>query len=81
MTARNGNGETDHGKPVMRPMPQEGVYPFVKFCQWLECSLGELRARFLELGVPIHNETADMAVLLAAIERLKQDDDETKDEP
>ncbi len=71
MTGTNGNGETDHGKPPMQPMPQEGVYSLHKLCLWLECPMAELKARFAELGVPIHNETADMSDLLAAIERVK----------
>jgi hypothetical protein len=62
----------------MSPMPQDGVYPLVKFCQWLECPMDELKARFAELGVPIHNETADMADLLAAIER--ESDGQTEEE-
>lgn len=77
----NSNGKS-HGEndiPPMQPMPQEGVYPLHKFCMWLECPMAELKARFAELGVPITNETADMAVLLAAIERWREDDDETEE--
>jgi hypothetical protein len=39
----------------------------------------ELRARFAELGVPITHETADMAVLLAAIERVGHGQGEDED--
>lgn len=54
-------------------MPQDGVYPLEKFSMWLECPLESLMAQFAELGVPIVDGTADMAVLLAAIERRERD--------
>jgi hypothetical protein len=79
MKGTNGRGEADHGKPAMQPMPQTGVYPLDKFCLWLECPMHELRARFAELGVPITHETADMAVLLAAIERVGHGQGEDED--
>ena len=79
MTGMNGKGQAGHGKPQMQPMPQEGVYPLHKFCLWLECSMDELLARFQQLGVPTHNDAADMAVFLAAIERLRDDQGEEEE--
>ena len=73
MTETNGSGP---GKPPMQPMPQSGVYPIERFCQWLECSREDLLARFEVLGVAVTHGTADMAELLSAIERQADGEEE-----
>lgn len=72
MTGTSGE-RNGHGRRELQPMPQDGVYPLEKFSMWLECPLESLMAQFAELGVPIVDGTADMAVLLAAIERRERD--------
>ena len=68
--------DNGHGQREPQPMPQTGVYPVEKFCMWLECPMNELLVKFEELGVPVVNGTADMAVLLAAIERQEEHGEE-----